>query len=318
MNPILTAMSSIFFFVGVGVLLKIIHDIHFFNFSKLWRRVGCADGGLSQALAVFVLNISLPALIGTSILQSNWRALTNNVIIGNFVVIAGVMILIVGFTRLFQFETKIANAYIVGGILGSVSYLAPRYILTIFPYAGETVKALLALHYGLIFILGMIMLEHYSRDRRAHIGDFLTQIICRPIVVAVLGALTLSRLDIALPDEIMAGLIIIGKTGEPLILIAIGFFAAKSLAFDRAVLHAVAISIIKLFVVPSVFFYASHLSRYAPSFHINILETAMPVSLASFALTSRYPIDKKILALAILISSLLSIISLTLLHGWLS
>ena len=171
----------------------------------------------------------------------------------------------------------------------------------------------------IVFGALVVILITGSRDGRMSLGILRTVglgLIKNPMIVSIVLGLTWSGLKLPIPDPMNAFVRILGDAATPGALFAIGAsLASKSaervsvtgwLSACKLVLHpaAVAVSALILFDVPP----------YAAA--VMIAAASLPVAGNVFMLAQHYEVAPKRVSSAILISTMVAIITVSLVIGW--
>jgi malonate transporter len=179
---------------------------------------------------------------------------------------------------------------------------------------------MLVLAVDLIFFGGLIVvLITGSRDGRMSLGIFRTVglgLIKNPMFVSILAGFTVSATKTPIPVPINEFVTLLGGAATPGALFAIGAsLASKSaermqvagwLSFCKLVLHPAAVAIAALLVFP--------VEPYAAG--VMIAAAALPVAGNVYMIAQHYGVAPARVSASILISTLISIITVSLVIGW--
>ena len=206
-------------------------------------------------------------------------------------------------------------------VIGNVGFLGiPMFVLLLGEEAIGPIMQILAV--DLIFFGGLIViLITGSRDGRMSFGIFKTVgvgLIKNPMFVSIVLGFSVSASNIAIPAPVNEFLSILGGAATPGALFAIGAsLASKSsermevaswLSFCKLVLHPAAIAITALMVFK--------VEPYAAS--VMIAAAALPVAGNVYMIAQHYGVAPKRVSASILISTAFSIITVSLVIGWVS
>ncbi len=160
-----------------------------------------------------------------------------------------------------------------------------------------------------------------ARDGRLSLGIFRSiglGLIKNPMIVSIVLGLTWSGLQIPIPGPLNEFVILLGNAATPGALFAIGAsLASKSaervsvagwLSFCKLVLHPAAVAVAALVIFP--------VEPYAAG--VMIAAAALPVAGNVYMLAQHYGIAPHRVSSSILISTALSIITVSLVIGWVS
>lgn len=302
---------SIFILIGVGVFAQLILDWRRSFSEKMLCKIGIGCASWTETLNKFVLYLALPALIFSSLYKIDVNGFHSFEPIGlNILLISTVLLLIAWITRLCNVKRELANAYLFGGFFGNIAFIGFPFILALDGNAGGTLSILVAVHVCVAFTLGVYFLEH-SKHKDVSYTRILKRILINPLIHSVLLGAVFAFFSIPLPSMITNAISMLGASSSPVVLVALGMFMADHIRFEKDMIHSLAISLIKLITMPLLFLLTAFQMDIIPSFKISILEAAMPVAIMNFALSEIYPIDKKIIANAVIISTVLSMITLS-------
>ena len=206
-------------------------------------------------------------------------------------------------------------------VIGNVGFLGiPMFVLLLGEASIGPIMQILAV--DLIFFGGLIViLITGSRDGRMSIGIFKTVgmgLLRNPMIVSIVLGFSVSATQIQIPGPVNEFLSILGGAATPGALFAIGAsLASKStermeiagwLSFCKLVLHPLAISITAL-----MFF---EVEPYAAS--VMIASAALPVAGNVYMIAQHYGVAPKRVSASILISTVISILTVSLVVGWVS
>jgi len=311
MSVIINAITPIFLLIALGMAIKIILNLKCTHFPILAKTCKMHNDSWSEILNKYVLYIALPALLFFSLTHTSIAELPSLFII--FINIA-LLTLIIGvsffITKKLKLKKDIANAYIFGIFFGNVAYIGLPFILSLLPNTAGELSILIAIHVIIAFTLGLFILE-YSKNKHANLAKIIKSIATNPLIIAITLGILFLITGIKIPHQIDMAIQMLSSSASPIVLIAIGLFIAQKIDIDKYFWHGTLIALIKIIVMPTIFLIVAILLQQTNSFNISILEAAMPVALTTFALSEIYPINKKIIANAIIVSTATSVVTLT-------
>mgnify|MGYP001561065814 CR=1 FL=1 len=311
MQDIIAAIVPIFLLILVGVVIKLFENIRHPVWARMCNTVGFCDDRWSRVLNLFALYVALPALIIHSLAHTSRQQLIGRqMLFTTVVVLVAAALFMFLVTKLLKMRKDLANAYILCGFFGNVAYIGPPFILALLPGTEGSVSVLIAVHVLVAFTVGVAILEH-SKHPHIQLDQMLRDVLVNPLILAAIVGLLLLYLKILPPGPIDSALRMLAASASPTVLIAIGLFIARRIRFDKALWHAIAISGIKLIALPLIFVIVGNIMSFKTGFTPSILEAGMPVALANFALAEIYPMDKRIVAKSIIVSTVLSIFTLS-------
>src|SRR5690606_25968616 len=143
----------------------------------------------------------------------------------------------------------------------------------------------------------------YERGGRSRPGDMIISIVKNPLLLAVIAGVAGVAAGIVLPDILARPLAMLASTASPIVLISLGVFIATHAAGATARRHALAISVLKLVVLPLVCALVFFIVPVAGVTRVAVLLAAMPLGLTPFALTESYPLNRDIIASVIIVTT---------------
>ena len=125
------------------------------------------------------------------------------------------------------------------------------------------------------------------------------------------GGVVLGQVDIVLPQVLQSPINMFAASASPVVLISLGIFISKKIQFNKNLIHSAFISLYKLILLPIIFiFLLQFLNLSRTDVSISVLEAAMPLAITPFAMAEIYPLDKEIISMAVIISTMLSLFTL--------
>lgn len=168
----------------------------------------------------------------------------------------------------------------------------------------------------LLFTLGTIVcVEYGTRGQRHTIGEGLLQALRMPPTLAVIAGLAVNILQIPIAPFILDACTTAGKVVAPLMLFSIGL----ALRWPRMRMLPVLapVVLIRLVAVPiSVMWLATRITPNADVLRATMLEASMPTMMLTMVFADRYGLDEQALAQAILVTTIVSMITLPLVAQW--
>jgi predicted permease len=309
MATIFNSILPIFLLIAVGVVLEKILPRQPES-SKLMCKLGLGScETLTSVLNRFALYLALPALIISSLAKTSRDQIIDvNLIYFNVAVILAIILISYAVTRLSKMKASMANTYIFGTFFGSVAYVGFPFIGQLYPGNDGVVSILVAIHVIIAFSLGIYILERSKR--KADGGGAGIRLLKNPLLISVIIGLVTLSIGITLPAAIATAVSMLGASASPVVLIAMGTFIAKEWKFDKTIWHAATIAGLKIIFMPLVFLLSALLMKQSLALDISILSAGMPVALTNFALAEIYPMNKKIIANAIILSVIVSLVTL--------
>jgi predicted permease len=205
--------------------------------------------------------------------------------------------------------------------IGNVGFLGiPMLVLLLGESAIVPVMLVLAIDL-IVFGSLIVIIITGVRDGRLSLGIFRSiglGLIKNPMIVSIVLGLTWSGLQIPIPGPLNEFVILLGNAATPGALFAIGaslasksaerVFVAGWLSFCKLVLHPAAVAVAALVIFP--------VEPYAAG--VMIAAASLPVAGNVYMLAQHYGIAPHRVSASILISTALSIVTVSLVVGWIS
>ncbi|OGY93231.1 MAG: hypothetical protein A2406_03405 [Candidatus Komeilibacteria bacterium RIFOXYC1_FULL_37_11] len=283
------------------------------------------DNQWSQILNSFALNIGLPALIFSSLAKVSLTG-KGDIILANslFLLLCFLIIYILGKTT--KIKTKTIKTLFICLAFGNIAYLGPPILMQIYGQKiMPEVSLIIGIHLFWIFTVGLGFLDYQLKQRQSWIGklfhkkapsEIITHIgidlLKNPLLVSIFLGLLIAFSGIKLPFFLSSAIDMLAASVTPVVLVVIGLFIGQSkLGQIKDWWPAIIFTGITLLIIPGAFYYgvkifSSDLDKYMPS----LIEFAMPLAITPFALADKFDLDKKFISKAIVLSTILSIITI--------
>lgn len=298
MLTLISQMTSLFILILVG-----------FGAAKLKM----IDGRFSQQLSVFVINISSPCLIVSSVLGdiSPDKNLILPVLGIGCVTYAFFVAVAMLLSRLMSKDRDMQGIYGFMLTFGNVGFIGYPIVASIFGQYAIFYASLLNIPFTILaFSLGKKMIQGGQGSL-----DLNWKVFVSPAMIACYVSVLIVVFDIDwLPDLVVTPLTLLGNITVPAALLVIGTSMAQMdlrKIFSGKLVWGV--SVLRLLVLPVVIFYLTRLMGFDDDIlGINTVLAAMPVGTYGAMFCLQYAKDESVMVQGILISTLLSIISIPL------
>lgn len=298
MLTLISQMTSLFILILVG-----------FGAAKLKM----IDGRFSQQLSVFVINISSPCLIVSSVLGdiSPDKNLILPVLGIGCVTYAFFVAVAMLLSRLMSKDRDMQGIYGFMLTFGNVGFIGYPIVASIFGQYAIFYASLLNIPFTILaFSLGKKMIQGGQGSL-----DLNWKVFVSPAMIACYVSVLIVVFDIDwLPDLVITPLTLLGNITVPAALLVIGTSMAQMdlrKIFSGKLVWGV--SVLRLLVLPVVIFYLTRLMGFDDDIlGINTVLAAMPVGTYGAMFCLQYGKDESVMVQGILISTLLSIISIPL------
>ena len=146
-------------------------------------------------------------------------------------------------------------------------------------------------------------------------GGSIVKVVKEPMVAATLLGLLFLWQGWTTPVFLTNALTLIGQMAIPLMLITLGVAVARLV--PARFLHSIALSLVKVAICGGVAWWVGHWFDLSPvEFAVLVLQAATPVAVTSYLLAEKYGADADAVAGLVVISTLLSVLYLPLILGF--
>lgn len=268
-----------------------------------------------RVLNAFALNVGLPALIFSALARTDMLFRDEfDVILLNSVFLIGSFIVSYGIARIFKLKKQTRRTLFICFAFGNIAYLG---IPTLVALSGEDilsrVSLIVAVHLFWIFTVGIGYLS-YTQGRAHHhvVRDVAKLLITNPLLLSVLAGILVAVSAFPVPDMIMFSVDMLAASVTPVVLVVIGLFIGNSnIGHVREWGAVFLFTILTLLLLPALLFYGVRFFGYEPGVYAaTIIEAAMPLAITPFALSDTYNLDKPFIARAIVLSTILSVVTI--------
>ena len=266
-----------------------------------------------EVLNKYGLYIGFPAIIISGLTSAkDYSNLDFSIVGANFSILIISIVLIFLFTSVFKLKKEIRNTYLICSFWGNVAYLGFPLVSGLFPGSDNLISIIIAVYLLIVFTIGILILEISKESKSPGILNLLKNLFKNPLLLAVLFGIALVILDVTFPPVIQKPIEMFAASASPVVLLSLGIFIFRKINFNKKVYHAAVISFYKLIALPLIFIFLLQffeVSKSAAS--VSIIEAAMPLAITPFALAEIYPLDKEIVAMGVIISTLMSLFTIT-------
>jgi predicted permease len=287
---------------------------------RILKPAGLLAEQVRLALTTVVYYLLLPAMV----LEVLWSAdigvhsLQYTLLGAGCIVFAMVSIWLVG--RVFKFEDKRLGAMILATAFPNVTYLGLPVLEQTFGSWARSVAIQVDLFATapLLFTIGIMIVRHYGEDHAESRKSVLSFLNAPPFWAAAV-AVGLNLNGLAAPDWLTGVLQKLSAAVAPLMLFSLGLALSWKAVTMRNLPYVTPVILIKMALMPM---FAVALVRYlnmgepykAPA----ILEMAMPSMVLGIVFCDRYRLDSSLYAMAVTVTTALSLVTLPFWHGLLT
>jgi hypothetical protein len=298
---------------ALEILVRILPIFLILGFGAVLRGVKAADDGWVDILNKYGLYVGFPALV----LDNLGQVSREDFVVGlkTYGVNIALLVFVIAATwsavKLLRLERDVANSYVISGFFGNIAYLGYPVITRVYSGVQVEMSILVAIYVVLLFTVGVGILEA-SKVHKFRILPLLLNIIKNPLLIATGVGILMVLFDLHFPFSLREALGILKTSVSPVVILALGIFIVRKIRLREVYGHVFGISVLRLFVIPLLFFAAGKGLRLLPGFSISVVLSGMPLAVTPFALSSIYPLDKNVIGSAIVLSTILSIATLPL------
>lgn len=277
------------------------------------RKLNAVGDEFNKYLTDFILNISLPALLISSMrMKYSSQMIKNAVIIFiiSAVVYALSIVLVFLITWAFRIKDERKNLFRFMLIFPNIGFMGYPVINVIFGNNGMFYAAIFNLTFSLVvWTVGIIIINGGRKGNSAALSD-----VINPGIIAILIGLLMFTFSIPLPSPVSSAIDLIGSTATPLSMILIGFMLGNcSIKQILSSPMVFIMSIFRLIIIP--LFFLIILKPFISDnliLGVSIIMTAMPAATLMQIFTGKYGGDEYTSSQCIFISTLLSIFTIPL------
>lgn len=271
------------------------------------------DGRWLEILNNYALWIGFPALILVALSRLEWDMNLYGSLVGwNSARIVLSMLMVFPVSALLKLENSTRRTLFLAVSFGNVAYLGIPVLRSAF---GDQIlpeaTMISSVYIFWMFTLGIFLVEYFG-DHKVHLRELFVRLVTNPLLIAVFIGLFISINHIQLPKIVMSGLDIFANSVTAIVLFSLGLFMGKqSFGKLREWLPMLAFSVVILFVLPLLFFLILKPFTDLQISRTWILEAAMPMGLTAYALSMKYELNTGFASRAVVLSTLLSVLSLS-------
>jgi predicted permease len=289
--------------------------------GAFFYRIKLAKYTWIDVLNEYVVKIGFPCLIFSTLVKLEWNVqLHGKILVVNSIFVLFCFSLAIIVSRFMGLSAKMKRTLFLAVTYGNIAYLGiPIIEMFMGKYYLPEASLITACYLFWIFSVGMIYLE-YSRNGEVDVKLVFSNLIKNPIIVAVIAGMFVLAIHVKMPVIILKPLQMISASVTPVILFSLGIFLGNSTVGKLKEWTPVLIlTAFVLIVKPLLYFLSIKGFNYSiQAFHVSILDAGMPLALTPFALAKDFDLDADFLAKGIVLSTILSLLTLSLLHSFLS
>lgn len=290
------------------MILKIVSFLILIFLGFFLKKIKFLNDSEGELLRKILFNVSLPSLVMYSIITSNFT--------GNFYKI----FFIVPLSMIIQFliSFSIGSVYfkdkkelatlILISVMGNTAFLGYPLVEMFFGSKNLPFGIFYdQVHFYTFLILIYPLITYISKSGNRNIKSSLIT----PPVIAFIVSLILR--NFLIPQVVVESLNILKQSVTPLVLLYLGINLDLNIS-KKDLSYLIPVIILKLIVLPYITFYISIFFKVDPIIqNVSLLQSMMPTMMATIIFGSQIGLNKKIIAKAVGITTILSSITITIL-----
>jgi predicted permease len=219
-------------------------------------------------------------------------------------------------------DRRARGALVLAGAFGNVTYLGIPLLQGVFPNAVLAVTTTAILYEMTItpanLVLGQALASRYGGGAPVSFGESLRRLATMPLLWAIAAALALNLAAVPVPPFVLSAVSLLGNAVSGLMIVSLGMaLRIEALrARGRQLAALLPCAVIKLGVSPLVMWAGTTLLRVDEPYATSaVLEAAMPTQLIVLIVADRFGLDTEFAAVAALVTTVASFVTLWVVHG---
>lgn len=279
-------------------------------------------------LTRFVMYLSLPALLLGKLATADFETMVDVGFLGAYLVSLLSVMLISGVVGYFLFEKRTSHGVMLGlgGVYGNIGFLAiPVLAATVGEWTSVPLALMLTLDLLLLLPFSSFLLQlSHTTSTHAHHQDknftpfkALMRSLLNPLIISIIVGLLLSAWRMTLPTGVIGALELLSSVAGPCAMVIVG-----TALFGRRITQkpfaAIYMSTVKLGVMPIVVFFMMTMFQVKSEWVlIATLGSAMPCAAVLGVIAEEYKTLSHQASTAVLLTTVLSVVTLPLLMHFL-
>ncbi len=269
----------------------------------------------------FVFYLAMPCLLFRSMVTAPPLRLMD--VAGSFILGAVLLFAVAAVLSLRVFRARLATAgvFALNAVFGNTVMLGVPIVDAAFGAEGVAyLLAVVAFHSGLLLPLATVLIEADAAQGRgawAVIRATIPGLLRNPVVVVIVAALAWRATGLGLAAPVERLMLLLGAAGPPLALFCLGASLPRPEGW-KGLGEIAAACLLKLVAMPALVAALAWLAGVrGTAFAVVVLAAAMPTGANAFMLARRFGTMMEASATTVVVSTGLSLVSLTVLLGWL-
>ena len=275
------------------------------------KMVNVAKDSWVDILNKYGLWVGFPSLIFETLIKLDKNRVVSkiDIFIVNLIFLVFLIILAISITKLSGVKKKLANSFIICTFFGNVAYLGYPVVMSVFPNREAELSVIISIYVLVLFTIGIGWLE-FGRSKRINLLKLILNFVLNPFIIAITIGIIFLMFEIRLPLYIEKAFVMLKASASPVVLIALGIFIYRRISLRKIFIPVLLLTGIKLVIVPTIFLTTTLLFQSVGKLSVSIIESAMPLAITPFALSSMYDLEREVIGTAIVFSTLLSMVTL--------
>lgn len=306
----------------MGVLFGIVAPVFaLIGMGAAAVRLRLLDAGAVKGMSDFVFYLAMPSLLFRSMVTAPPLRLVD--VAGSFILGAFLLFAVSAVLARLAWRARLADAsvFALNAVFGNTVMLGVPIVDSAFGAEGVAyLLAVVAFHSALLLPLATILIEADAGQGRGALDVVratLPGLVRNPVVVCIVSALAWRATGLGLAAPVDRLLMLLGAAGPPLALFCLGATLPKPEGL-KGMGDVVVASVLKLLVMPALVAGLAWLAGVrGTAFAVVVLAAAMPTGANAFLLARRFHTMMEASASTVVASTALSLLTLTVLLGWL-
>lgn len=284
---------------------------------RLYKPLGLEAEDTRKVLTTVVYYFFLPVLVLDVLWRANigWDSLQYTLLVVPCILFGMVMLWLTG--KLVRFDNRVMGALILAAGFPNVTYLGLPVLEQTFGTWARSVVIQIDLFATapLVFTLGIAVVRYYGEDTDEKPQPLWTFLNAPPFWAAG-AAVILNAGGLGIPDWLSPTLKLISSAVVPLMLFSLGLALSWQSVGLKSLVYMFPVVLIKMLLMPVVAMtLVAYLTLDAPYKAAAVLDLAMPSMVIGIVLCDRYRLDSGLYALAVTVTTALSLLTLPFWYG---
>lgn len=206
------------------------------------------------------------------------------------------------------FSTRAVSTFAVAGTFGNIAFLGFPVITAMYSGVEAETSLVVTAYVFTLFSFGILYLE-LTRTHSVHIARIFLRVVTHPFIIAIMLGVTLNATDTALPGVVSRITDMVSASVTPVVLIALGVFAAQGYLLRANWPLFIVIVVFKMIVLPLLAFLTVNVTGITIAAEVTVLQAATPVAVTAFTLVTIYELDSRPVAAALVVTTALSVVT---------